>query len=54
MFASADIFLYMLILTRMAGLFLYIPFISHRSIPLVAKSGFLSRIRPDRFPACGH
>ncbi len=40
MFAPNDIFAFILILTRMVGLFLYVPFFSHKSIPLMAKGGF--------------
>ena len=40
MFAPDDIFAFILILTRMVGLFLYIPFFAHRTIPFIAKGGF--------------
>ncbi len=40
MFSVNDIFMFILILTRMVGLFLYVPFFAHSSIPLIAKSGF--------------
>jgi len=40
MFAPNDIFLFILILTRMVGLFLYVPFLSHSTIPFIAKGGF--------------
>ena len=50
MFATTDIFLFMLILIRMAGCFLYIPFISHRSIPLIAKAGFSAAFALIVFP----
>lgn len=40
MFSTNDIFMFILILTRMVGLFLYVPFFAHNSIPLLAKSGF--------------
>ena len=36
----ADVFVFMLILTRMVGLFLYVPFFAHDAIPLIAKAGF--------------
>ena len=40
MFAVDDIFAFMMILTRMVGLFLYVPFFAHKAIPLPAKAGF--------------
>jgi len=40
MFAPNDIFVFILILTRMVGLFLYVPFFAHSTIPFIAKGGF--------------
>ncbi len=40
MFEAAEIFAFILILTRMVGLFLYVPFFAHDAIPLIAKAGF--------------
>ncbi|MGK0237891.1 MAG: flagellar biosynthetic protein FliR [Candidatus Pelagisphaera sp.] len=40
MLPTADVFVFMLILTRMVGLFLYVPFFAHNAIPLIAKAGF--------------
>lgn len=40
MFEIVDIFVFMMVLTRMVGLFLYVPFFAHDAIPLIAKAGF--------------
>ncbi len=50
MFAAADIFAFMLILMRMVGLFLYVPFFSHKSIPMLAKGGFAMAFALIVFP----
>jgi len=37
MFAIEDIFLFMMVLARVTGLFLFVPFFSHRSLPVIAR-----------------
>ena len=50
MFAPTDIFMFMLILTRMVGLLLFVPFFSHHAIPVIAKGGFSAAFALIVFP----
>ena len=50
MFAPTDIFMFMLILTRMVGLLLFVPFFSHYAIPVIAKGGFSAAFALIVFP----
>ena len=50
MFAPTDIFMFMLILTRMVGVLLFVPFFAHHSIPVIAKGGFSAAFALIVFP----
>ncbi len=50
MLSLENIFLFVMILARISGLFLYVPFLAHKSIPVIAKVALASAFALMIFP----